>query len=99
VFFSNSRPIDEVKLTTIGIVSVLGNLRSVDYRYKLLWSNLVKIAIDFFEKKGLSNYLNKRETYLDSDYSISIAPAANYDTDLENFWTQSGKFYFIYFKK
>ena len=32
-----------------------------------------------------------RETYLDSDFLISTAPATTYDTDLENFWTQSSK--------
>jgi len=42
-----------------------------------------------FDYKGLSNYLNSRETYLESDYLISTAPAATYDTDLENFWTQT----------
>jgi hypothetical protein len=35
-----------------------------------------------------------REPYLDSDYSESIAKPATYDADLENFWTQSSKFYF-----
>jgi hypothetical protein len=30
VTLSNSRPVDEVKLTTIGIISILGNLRSVN---------------------------------------------------------------------
>ncbi len=44
-------------------------------------------------KKGLSNYLNLRETYLDSDFLISTAPATSYDTDLENFWTQASKKY------
>ena len=44
-----------------------------------------------FTKKGLSNYLNLRETYLDSDFLISTAPATSYDTDLENFWTQTSK--------
>ena len=37
----------------------------------------------------MSNYLNSRQTYLDSDFFISTAPATTYDTDLENFWTQS----------
>ncbi len=41
--------------------------------------------------KGLSNYLNMRQTYLESDYSASNAPAASYDSDLENFWTQKSK--------
>ena len=44
------------------------------------------------KKKGLSNYLNMREPYLDSDYSKSIAKPATYDADLENFWTQSSTF-------
>ena len=30
-FLSKSRPIDEVKLSTIGVFSILGNLRSVNY--------------------------------------------------------------------
>ena len=37
----------------------------------------------------MSNYLNKRETYLDSDFTESNVPATQYDTDLENFWTQT----------
>ncbi len=65
-----------------------------------------KIFLSFFDKlltlnlkKGLSNYLNLRETYLDSDFLISTAPATSYDTDLENFWTQtSKKYYFDIFK-
>ena len=43
----------------------------------------------FLLKQGLSNYLNLREPYLLLDYSMSIALATNYDTDLENFWTQN----------
>ena len=46
--------------------------------------------------KGLSNYLNSRETYLDSDFSISTAPAKNYDTDLENFWTQASNHFYVW---
>ncbi len=43
----------------------------------------------FLHQKGLSNYLNKRDTYLDSDFTESNVPATQYDTDLENFWTQT----------
>jgi len=32
-----------------------------------------------------------REKYLTSDFSQSNAPATDYDTDLENFWTQTSK--------
>ena len=38
--------------------------------------------------KGTSNYLNMRQTYLESDFKASNAPAPTYDSDLENFWTQ-----------
>ena len=37
-----------------------------------------------------------RETYLDSDFSVSNAPASDYNTDLENFWTQNSNFSFIF---
>ena len=30
-----------------------------------------------------------RQEYLTADYTLSNAPSATYDTDLENFWTQS----------
>ena len=60
----------------------------------LLWQTFTKN--NFLNlKKGLSNYLNLRETYLDSDFLISTAPATSYDTDLENFWTQTSKKYFF----
>jgi hypothetical protein len=39
--------------------------------------------------KGLSNYLNYREPYLLLDYKDSTTLSINYDTDLENFWTQT----------
>jgi len=32
--------------------------------------------------------------YLDSDYIQSIAPMPSYDSDLENFWTQTSNIYF-----
>ena len=38
--------------------------------------------------KGLSNYLNFREPFLDSDFTQSTSLPVIYDTDLENFWTQ-----------
>ncbi len=41
--------------------------------------------------QGLSNYLNLRDTYLLLDYMDSIELQTNYDTDLENFWTQTSK--------
>jgi hypothetical protein len=41
------------------------------------------------KKKGLNNYLNSRQIYLDSDYIQSISPLPSYDSDLENFWTQT----------
>ena len=41
--------------------------------------------------KGLSNYLNMRQANLYSDFKISNTPAASYDTDLENFWTQKSE--------
>ena len=31
--FANSRPVDEVKIATIGFVAVLGNIRSVNIFY------------------------------------------------------------------
>ena len=99
VTVSNFRPVDEVKLTSVGIISILGNLRSVYLETK--WKkkfNLYQINTKYYLKKGLSNYLNKRETYLDSDYLISTAPAPTYDTDLENYWTQSSKTYFPHYK-
>jgi len=37
--FSNSRPVNEVKLTTVGIVSILGNLRMVSLE-KIKYFNL-----------------------------------------------------------
>ncbi len=101
VTFSNSRPIKEINLSLIGIQAILGDLRSVNTYYllwNLSWSELKKFMKNLFNefvicflliKKGLSNYLNKRETYLDSDFLVITAPAATYDTDLENFWTQS----------
>ena len=54
--------------------------------------------------KGLSNYLNSRETYLDSDFFVITASSKSYDTDLENFWTQKSNFFFpskneLFFKK
>ncbi len=44
-------------------------------------------------KKGLSNYLNLREPYLVLDFMESTKLPVNYDTDLENFWTQTSKFW------
>jgi hypothetical protein len=41
--------------------------------------------------KGLSNSLNMRESYLVSDFLQSISLPTNYDTDLENFWSQKSK--------
>jgi hypothetical protein len=35
--FSNSRPVKEVKLATVGIVSILGNLKSVCSRIFILY--------------------------------------------------------------
>ncbi len=32
-----------------------------------------------------------RQPYLSSDYSLSTTQPADYDTDLENFWTQPSK--------
>ena len=46
--------------------------------------------------KGLSNYLNRRQPYLSSDYSLSNARLAVYDTDLENFWTQKSEVFRIH---
>ena len=103
--FSNSRPIKEIHLSLIGVQSILGNLRSVNTNFFFLnysiiplsrtervlknWFREFVIRGFLIKKKGSSNYLNKRETYLDADYLVSTAPAATYDTDLENFWTQS----------
>ena len=41
VIFSNIRPIDEVKLASAGFISILGNLRSVEFFFlnNLLFSN------------------------------------------------------------
>ena len=66
--FSKIRPIKEVKQATVGIVSIIGNLRS-----------------------GMSNYLNMRQPYLESDFAASNAMPISYDSDLENFWTQKSK--------
>jgi hypothetical protein len=39
-------------------------------------------------KKGLSDYLNLREPFLDADFTQSTSLPVIYDTDLENIWTQ-----------
>jgi hypothetical protein len=44
--------------------------------------------------KGLSNYLNLRETYLANDFSVTTQSDVAYDTDLENFWTQTSEIYY-----
>ena len=41
------------------------------------------------KKKGLSNYLNSRQIYLEKDYLQSIAISPSFDSDVENFWTQT----------
>ena len=54
------------------------------YLLNTLWLN--------YYKKGLSNYLNQRQGFLYLDYAQSlILPLTNnlYDSDLENFWTQT----------
>ena len=48
-----------------------------------------------YSTKGINNYLNMRETYLHSDFGISIALEMFYDTDLENFWTQKSFAFFL----
>jgi len=42
---TNFRPVDEVKLTSVGIISILGNLRSVNLETKL---NKTKNNIGFY---------------------------------------------------
>jgi hypothetical protein len=39
--------------------------------------------------KSLSDFLNRRGQLLDLDYLASISLPNQYDTDLENFWTQT----------
>jgi len=89
VTFSQNRPVTEVKLATVGLISILGNIRAVFLkiikRKYQFWNDIKTV---YKTLKALSNYLNKRQSYLTSDYSISNAPPAVYDTDLENFWTQ-----------
>jgi hypothetical protein len=89
VTFSQNRPVTEVKLATVGIISILGNIRAVFFenrQKKNKFRNNIKTV--FKTLKALSNYLNKRQSFLTSDYSTSNTPPAVYDTDLENFWTQ-----------
>ena len=50
-------------------------------------------------KKGLSSYLNLRDTYLFSDFTEATAKPTYYDTDLENFWTQKSFLFFFYLNK
>jgi hypothetical protein len=46
--FSNSRPVDEIKIAIVGIVSILGNLRSVNLQ-KLSFSLSLTIS-NFYQK-------------------------------------------------
>ncbi len=79
--FAEYRPIDEVLKAFVGIITILGNLKSVRFEkfrficHKSL-SNLILIL------KGLSNYLNYRESFLFLDYKESTTLSVNYDTDL-----------------
>ena len=41
---------------------------------------------------GLSIYLNKRDTYINSDYNSAVDLPMYYDTDVENFWTNPNSF-------
>ena len=49
----------------------------------------------FFILKSLSDYLNERGSLLNLDYISSISLPEQYDTDLENFWTQTSKYFFF----
>jgi hypothetical protein len=40
---------------------------------------------------SLNNYLNQRDTYLTADFTSANELPAYYDTDPENFWTNTRK--------
>jgi len=87
--FANVRPVDEVKKAIVGIWSVVGYVRHVSH------FKSIKFYLKYFDLflflKSLSDFLNRRGKLLDLDFLASISLPSQYDTDLENFWTQTSK--------
>jgi hypothetical protein len=63
-------------------------IRPVD-EVKLASSGFISVLGNI--RSGLSNFLNLRENFLKVDFAASSSLPLVYDTDLENFWTQTSK--------
>ena len=62
------------------------SLSKIDQLFSLIIQSYLYLIF-----KSLSDFLNRRGQLLDLDYLASISLPNQYDTDLENFWTQSSK--------